>query len=268
MKRLLYTSCLSLAVVLLLAGCKRNYIQEVTPPSQQKINTATFAGDYFVVNNPATEFKIPVGITAVSNVDRTIQFSYTSSTGAASGAQYTAPASITIPAGKTFDTLRIKGIFAGLAGGRKDVLKIRLSGGDQPNFVGKDSFVLTLQQFCALDMSVFNGDFVVVRDDWNDYLPGDVVPLTSSGNTITFYYPTDIDPKPLLIQVDPTTFATSVAPTDFGGYTIYGPEIYSAKSVAGPTSRVVPCDKSVSVNLNIYSGPDDFGNNVLILRKK
>jgi hypothetical protein len=267
MKRLLYTSYLSLAVVFLIAGCKRNYIQDVTPPSQQKINTATFAGDYFVVNDPASEFKIPVGITAVSNVDRTIQFTYTSSTGATS-AQYTAPASITIPAGKTVDTLRIKGIFAGLAGGRKDVVKIRLSGGDQPNFVGKDSFVLTLQQFCALDMSVFNGDFEVLRDDWQDYLPGDVVQLTSSGNTITFYYPTDIDPKPLLIEVDPTTFATSVAPTDFGGYTIYGPEIYSAKSVAGPNSRVTPCEKTVSVNLNIYSGADDFGNYVLRLRKK
>lgn len=268
MKRFKYISCLSLAVFFIVAGCKRNYIEDVTPPSQQKINSATLAGDYFVENNPASEFKIPVGITTVSNSDRTIQLSYTSTTGAASGAQYTAPASITIPAGKTVDTLRIKGIFAGLAGGRKDVLKIKLSGGDQPNFVGKDSFVLTLQQFCPLDMSVFNGDFEVLRDDWQDYFPGDVVQLTSSGNTITFNYPTDIDPKPLLIVVNPTTFATSVAATDFGGYTVYGPEIYSAKSVAGPNSMVIPCDKVVSVTLNIYSGPDNYGNFVLRLRKK
>jgi len=117
-------------------------------------------------------------------------------------------------------------------------------------------------------MSDFSGNFEVLEDWWADYVPGDVVALTVSGNTISFDYPTPYNHQALPIVVDPTTFATSVVSTAFGRYSASGTN-YTAKSVAGANSVVVPCDKIISVNLNFGStGGANYGGGVLKLRKK
>ena len=220
--------------------------------------------------SPGTVYKIPVGVTTVSNVDRTINFSYTSRT-AVSGAQYTAPASLTIKAGSALDTLRIQGLFSGYpVSSRKDTLKIKIvSGSGAVSNIGyQDSISLVLQKFCPLIMSDFSGSFKVVTDGWADYAAGTDVTLSVSGNTILFDYPTDILHKSIPIVVNPTTFATSVVKTDFGGYTIYGPEIYSCVSVAGANSLVAPCDGIIKVMLHITDNNNvNYGDKSLVLKK-
>jgi len=58
---------------------------------------------FFIPTNNG-DYKIPVGFTTVSDVDRKISFSYTSAD-ATAGVQYQAPSEITIPAGKALDFL-------------------------------------------------------------------------------------------------------------------------------------------------------------------
>ena len=48
---------------------------------------------------------------------------------------------------------------------------------------GLGPFTLQYGVFCNYDPSVYDGDFVVVEDDWADYHPGDVVHITKIDNT-------------------------------------------------------------------------------------
>lgn len=256
-------SVLSVAVV----SCKKD---KVTTPDQTValFGAGGTTATYLVPEDPNSTFKIGLGITKASDAPRNITFTVTSPTGAVEGSQYTVSTkTITIPAGKVVDSVSLKGIFAGYPTGRRDTLVFKITGGDIPALVGSDVYKVVLQKFCPLDMSVFSGDFEVIDDGWQDYFPGDIVPLTVSGNTITFYYPTVDKIAPLLIKVNPTTFATSVDPTAIGAYSVGG-RVYSAKSVAGANSAVIPCDKIVSVELNFFSGASNYGNFLLKLRKK
>ncbi|RYF37974.1 MAG: hypothetical protein EON97_00190, partial [Chitinophagaceae bacterium] len=240
------TAGLATLVSVAMIGCKKD---DVTTPDQTValFGAGGTTATYLVPEDPNSIFKIGLGITKPANTDRTITFSVTSPTGAVEGSQYTVSTkSLTIPAGKVVDSVSLKGIFGGYPTGRRDTLVFKITGGDIPALVGSDVYKVVLQKFCPLDMSVFSGDFEVLQDGWEDYFPGDVVPLSVNGNTITFSYPTVYLPKPLLINVNPTTFATSVASTDIGGYS-QGGRVYSAKSVAGANSVVIPCDKIVSV---------------------
>jgi hypothetical protein len=106
-------------------------------------------GKYFINSDPNTVFKIPIGFTTVSNAARTINFTVTSPTGAVEGQQYTVGAnSITIPAGTAVDSIALKGIFAGYAGGRKDTLVFTITGGDATPFSGDEVYKVVLQQRC------------------------------------------------------------------------------------------------------------------------
>src|SRR5687767_2956010 len=109
MRKIIANSSFLLLLVFVIVSCKKNNLvvdQDVTPPAVAKFNVraaADTAATYYIssANKP---FKIPIGITTVSDKDRTIQLCYTS-TSAVAGSQYTAPATIVIPAGKVLDSL-------------------------------------------------------------------------------------------------------------------------------------------------------------------
>lgn len=256
---------LTISSSLIMTSCKK---QGVTVPNQEVAGFAKSSDSYLITDNPNSVYKIPVGITAIPNADRKITFTVSSPSGAVSGQQYTlGSTTVTIPAGKTVDSIAVKGLFSGYTGNRKDTLIFRITGGDVKAMNGSDKFTLYMQKVCPLNMSDFSGNFEVIDDWWQDYFPGDVVPLTVSGNTILFDYPTAYNHQSLAIVVDPTTLATSVAPTAFGRYTATGTN-YTAKSVPGVNSVVVPCDKIVSVELSFGStGGANYGGGVLKLRK-
>ena len=83
----------------------------------------------YYVRSTGNAYKIPVSVTTVSNVDRQIQFTYTSLR-AASGVQYTAPATLTMKAGQVIDTLSFSGLFAGYPTGRRDTVKVKITSND------------------------------------------------------------------------------------------------------------------------------------------
>ena len=112
------------ALVLLVAavattGCKKT---EITTPPEQAHFTNLTDGAYFILT-PTTTYKVPVGVTTVSNVDRTFTFSVTSPTGAVAGTHYTLDKTVaTIKAGQAIDSITVRGVFAQYAAGRKDTL--------------------------------------------------------------------------------------------------------------------------------------------------
>jgi len=255
-------------VAFVLNACKKND-GIVTAPEAALFTNAGQTGTYFVPNDPNTTYSIPVGITAAPGKDVTLNFTVTSPSGAAEGQQYTlASKSVTIKAGSTIDTIRLKGLFAGFSSGRKDTLVFKITSGTGLATVsGSDSYTLIMQQFCPLNMADFAGNFKVLVDEWEDYPPGTVIPLTVNGNKVSFYYAVanDANRKAIEIAVDPNTFVTSVAPQTYGDYGTA--TIYSAKSVDNPVNVVVPCDKKITVLLN-HTGSNGYSGNFLISLQK
>lgn len=157
------SSKIILACLILVVACKKQKI--VTPPPMAKFNQTS--GSYFVVNSPTSSFKIPIGVTTASNVDRTINYTITSPSGAASGAQYAAlPGTLKIPAGKVVDSIEIKGLFAGFPGTRKDTLVLTITGGDVPAASFNSSYTLIMQKFCDVVAANLTGDYTRSTDTY------------------------------------------------------------------------------------------------------
>src|SRR5688572_28577872 len=116
----------------LVSSCKKEEVNDdiLDVPHYSEFGTANLTGQYYVLNSPTNQFKIPVGITNLSNEDRTIEFTYSSPTGATAGTHYSAPASVVIPAGKALVSLAVHGIFANYPIGRRATLFIDITIGD------------------------------------------------------------------------------------------------------------------------------------------
>lgn len=169
-KNVFYTT-LSALILLGMVSCEKNNVvvgKDVTPPPFVKIgtwNNNDTTGTYIIKpdNKP---YKIPIGITNVSNVDRTINLSYSSPT-AVKGQQYNAPESITIKAGEALDSLPITGIFNGYETvTRVDKLTITITGGDVPTHTSKVNYVLTMKKYWEAPTDVFKGIYTI-QDYYN-----------------------------------------------------------------------------------------------------
>jgi hypothetical protein len=152
------------AVTIFAVSCKKNnYVvdKDVVAPTFAKFNvrqSADTLATYFVTETNET-YKIPVGITAPSSSDVTINFTY-SSPDAVAGQQYNAPASITIPAGETIGTLEIAGLFPGFTStSQVDTLDIKIAGGDVPTSSYWKGYRLIMRKYCNVDIASFDGDY-------------------------------------------------------------------------------------------------------------
>jgi hypothetical protein len=152
-------------------ACKKNNLavdKDLVPPATAKFNVrqnSDTAGTYYIASTGAT-YSIPIGLTTVSDKDRTIQLCYTSSS-AVAGSQYNAPATITIPAGKTLDTLRISGLYAGYPSSTKiDVLDIRICGGDVTVSPYWNHYKLTMRKYCDVVPSQLIGNYANSTDTY------------------------------------------------------------------------------------------------------
>ena len=164
MKRFIkYLNFVVVAAALLVSCQKNNLVidQDVTPPSFVKFNNI-LPGDttysyYITPSSPPVV--LPVGVTTVSNQDRTIQVTYTSS-GAVQGTQFSAPSTITIPAGQTIANLEIQGLVAGYASSTKiDTLIIQVGGGDVPSSDYRSKYRLIMRKYCDVVIDDFLGDY-------------------------------------------------------------------------------------------------------------
>jgi hypothetical protein len=188
MKKLIYTGLAGMLAVFAITGCEKNNLaidQEplhTTPFAKFNVrNTADSVATLYVAST-GEKLKIPIGITAVSDQDRTIQLCYTSSTGAQAGVQFTpGPASITIPAGKTFDTLELGGIYSGYPlYTRVDTVRVTICGGDLPVQDLRKTYVVVLKKFCDVDLTAYSGLYNNVMD--GTYGP---YSMTFTGGTVS-----------------------------------------------------------------------------------
>jgi hypothetical protein len=248
-------------LVLSIAACKKNNLvidkDPLIVPAYAELVLPTFTNkSYFITSDPATEYKIPIGITNVTNSDRTIQLTYTSAT-AVQGTHFTAPATITIPAGKALDTLRIKGIFANYPTGRKDIVKVKITGGSAPAFFGKDSVNVILQKYCNVIEADLAGDYNNSFEGTYGPYTTTVYDLVSTGATsatakIDNIY--DIGIVGTVIKfdwADPAAFKVIIdaQPT---GFTQGGKTLFIRSNPAG-TSTFSSCDNTISLKIDLYT---------------
>lgn len=266
MKKNIYLLPILLVIVLFTGGsCKKKDITR--PPELAKfLNTGTQS--YPVKDDASSVFKIAVGLTQPAPVDRTFTFTVTSPTGAVEGTQYTIPSkTVTIPAGQTIDSIAVKGIFNGYAGGRKDTLVFTLTSGNAPFFTGGTVSKVVLQQFCPLDMNIFSGDFEVLVDEWEDYTPGDIITLTKlDATSFTFNHAKVLNPLPIKILVNATTNAATIAKQTIGTKWTWG--AYNDPTMSA-TGSVVTCEQTLRLTATYGFSTSTFtGTYALVLKKK
>ncbi|MEO7315762.1 MAG: hypothetical protein ABIW47_11275 [Ginsengibacter sp.] len=224
-------------VIVTLASCKKNNLvlgKDITAPAFVKIGTwpnADTTGSYIVRSNNAP-FKIPIGITNLSDKDRTINFSYSSAT-AVEGVNYTAPKSIIIKAGQSLDSLEITGLFAGF---NNDVtktlnLKVTISGGDVPINAVKFNYVVTMKMYWDADVNAYSGTYIS-QDYKAGVLTGDpyeveLIPASGNGPQ-TYVNIKGLGKRSELVRIvlnwtDRTKGTTTIPKAFFYDNTVYGP---------------------------------------------
>ncbi|MES1219729.1 MAG: hypothetical protein ABUT20_29785 [Bacteroidota bacterium] len=131
-------------------------------------------------------------------------------------------------------------------------------------------YELNFGAICAYDPNIYQGNFVVVKDDWQDLNPGDVVVLTKiSNNSFSFTYPdaaiVPFPPPAITVVVNTGNNNVTIAKQQIGTK-IYG--VYDNPNVASTVGNVKPCDKTATFNINWTVAQGNFGNYDLVLRKQ
>lgn len=118
------------AMSFFMTGCDKNQPYDTTVPPALVHFVGSKNQIYSVLNDPTPTYKIVVGTTDVANVDREVTFNVTSSSGAIEGVDFTISGGtarkLTIPAGKTTDTIEINAVYAQYPFGAADTLVFTL----------------------------------------------------------------------------------------------------------------------------------------------
>lgn len=230
-------------------------------------------GTFFIRSNNNV-FKLPIGVTAVADRDRTIQLSY-SSNSAVQGQQYSAPATITIPAGKALDTLTIQGLFAGYPSSSKvDTLKITV-GGDVPTSAYKGTYTLYMRKYCEVNINDFAGDYNNTIEDYggSKYGPysttvSNITPISATKARLSVTNIWDSGWGPIEFELDwsdPTNHTVIVVDKSSGiGDAGTLSSTYAGRQVAvranGRVGTFNACDPSITLNLQLgVAGVGFFG---------
>lgn len=261
-------------LALILFSCKKN--NTITPPASPFSEIATLGandtvGTYVIRKNNAP-YKIPIGISNISNKDRTLQISYSSPT-AVQGQQYNAPTSIVIPAGTSVDSLAITGIFDGFSTvTRVDVLTITISGGDVSTRGQKSNYILKLKKYWEAPTDIFQGIYTI-----QDYTGGapDGGPYAVELSLVSANGPTlNMKVVGLWGFATPLNFTmnwidlehgTTVVPTQAWVPNLFGYGLSTVKTVGTGTFTVDPNKLTISYNPTVSAG--SFGNYISELTK-
>jgi hypothetical protein len=118
---------LSLLTGTVLTSCFKE--QKFNPPAEALFPRSATAQNYFVRNTPTSSFKLPIGVTNVSNSPRTVSVSIASNSTAVEGTHFNITnKTITIPAGKAVDTVDIRGLYANLPNTGSLTLNLAVAG--------------------------------------------------------------------------------------------------------------------------------------------
>jgi hypothetical protein len=122
---------------------------------------------------------------------------------------------------------------------------------------------------CAFDPVATAGAYKVVTDAWADYTPGDpVTVLAGPGpNQINFLvYPSTafggFQQKNMVVDVDPTTGAATIASQQTGFYGSGGPS-----AVLSGSGFVFSCTGVIDLNIDIIYGGSDYGPQHFVISK-
>ena len=124
---------------------------------------------------------------------------------------------------------------------------------------------------CPYNQNTIAGTYTVVRDDWADWTPGDLVEVTAGPGTnqvnISKVWPNPALGNivtPLVISVDPATgVATTPSNITFGDY-----GTFKGVTSTGSTGFIFSCLDKISLNIHVLAPPfGDQGFLVLELQK-
>lgn len=128
---------------------------------------------------------------------------------------------------------------------------------------------------CAYDPNLYQGDFEVIRDDWEDFSVGDIITLTKVDNSsFSWVNPFAVasTPVPIVVKVNTGNNTVAIPRTVIGtkwvwSATYTGPAV--ATTGAATSSFVAPCDKTVTLNMQYSVDQGTFaGGWLLVLKKK
>lgn len=270
---------LTLLTILLagfIAGCKKSDAV-LTPPQEAHFAFRTLAT--YQITGPAVTYKLPVALTTVSNVDRTVKVNVTSPTGAVLGTQFTLSKSdVVIPAGKSVDTIVVQGIFNQYQAGRKDTLvfTIQESDGIKP-LSSNTQFKLFMRGPCFEDETVLSemtGTYARTNELFGTQAYGPysttisaVTQLTPTSGEITVTNIFDFGWGPIKFILDWTnpsaTTVTLVEQTNVGpGSTVgYAGETIAVRAFPGETGTFSYCNKTITLKLQVgLTGLGYFGD--------
>lgn len=273
MKKLIKYSFMALVLVAGLSSCKKNnLVVDVTPvlapaPYSEMVLSSFSAKAYNLVPPTPTAYAIPIGVTSVASSDRTVNFTYTSSTGAVAGTHYTAPASVTIKAGQVLDTLKITGILAPYTTGRIDTLTVKISGGSMPSFPGKDSVKLVIQRYCPVVLAALSGAYNTSNEynaagvfQYGPYtiscinlvmVPGSTTKASCKFVNLYDYGWNDVTGE--LDWTNPSNFKVTIPVQATGGVGAGNPTYVRTSTTK--TSTFSSCDGSITLYCDLMSSP-------------
>lgn len=247
------------------ASCKKSNDLTIPPDFAHFMNPTS--GTFFIIA-PGAEYKLPIGVTTVSDQDRTVNIVVSSTTGATEGTQFTLSShTITIPAGKAVDTLTINGIYDQYLSGRKDTLLFSIqNNGKDLGAAFDDTFKLALRGPC------FDGD-VTLSEMAGNYAnstdPDDPIYTVKVSNLVTTSATTGTGTISNLWAAggavtinfdwtDPTDIQASVARQSIGADYAAGQPI-SVRTTPGQISTFSVCKQTITLTTDLivenYFGP-------------
>lgn len=143
-----------------------------------------------------------------------------------------------------------------------------------PTAVPGFSYMARFGAICAYNPDFYEGDFVVVQDDWADWSPGDIVTITRIDNTkFSFIDPFATAPRnPIVVTVNTGNNQVTIPKTSAGAAWGWAVGTYTGAFVAtgGPAtaSFVSPCEKTVTLNLSYMVDQGTFGGFYKLVLKK
>lgn len=250
------------ALILTGISCKKEIEDDkITPPAFSEFGTSNLLGRYFITSSPGSSFKIPIGITNVTSENRTIQLTITSPTGAVSGTHYTAPNTIVIPAGKALDSLEVKGIFANYPTGRKDTLRVSITGGDVPVSGYNNIYNILMQKYCDVSLTAMSGAYNNTRETnstgGSPYGPYTTIlkstvnlTATTGRGMIENLWDSGLDDIQILFDwTDPTNFSVSI-PQQYTGQDYDVGQPLDVRTSPGQPNTFSSCDQSISLTVD------------------
>lgn len=254
---------LSLALIAVLVGCSAD-------------EQATYQDDLAYVGfvSSAVDLKVPVNSTGSvdlvlrasnkSSVARTYNVAVIAAQTDANSATYSFPATFTIPADSYTGTLTVTGTDNNLLNASIKKLTLKISGFGANESFDNDKVVINIVEVCPLtNASLYNGNYRVTVDQWQDYALGATVPVlydSANGlNTFRILSTTNTSiinrgVPYMIVTINPAT-ATVVSITSNTIYN-YGPS--GTATVTAGSGTVNPC--TGDMNLRVTWGTNGTFN--------